>query len=566
MLNRRLTLQKTFALAILLIGIIGIALVIATDFTYRQLAYEQQRDSVTRLIALKANDLITKSVNLQQEIADRPQNQEAFILALRNEDRNRLSELLDQEFDRYSATTGLLKPEKILVFSPDFKLVASSTRGIELDGKTLPCQQLLKQPKILPAPDRAKPGSQLCEYNEQPLLAGLFTVGEIKPEAYIQLITSPAHSLIAIEDELGFPLKIFNNRDKLLYRSINWPEQKIGTKCLLSNYFIRDRNNRLTLKISAASDITDFKQHLDDIRYRVIAGSSILTLLTLLIALVLLQRGLAPLKKLQQAASRISKGEFVFINEDGYSEVSAPIRAFNLMSNKIQSLINDLRAEARNHRKTEKKLKKARDNAEQHARHTERQSNFLQMTLQSIVDGVITTTIDGYVQTINPMAEQLTGWTEEEARGKPLVLVMHALKEDTHKRIYDPTENIEYKTMLDEPVSAILIQKNTNIETPVEYVAAPMRDPDNQIAGIVIIIHDESVQRSLNRQLTFQATHDALTGLINRYEFERRLKNVISRQLQDHSVNTLCYIDLDQFKLVNDTCGHTAGDELLRNL
>jgi diguanylate cyclase (GGDEF)-like protein len=82
----------------------------------------------------------------------------------------------------------------------------------------------------------------------------------------------------------------------------------------------------------------------------------------------------------------------------------------------------------------------------------------------------------------------------------------------------------------------------------------------------VIIIHDESVQRSLNRQLTFQATHDALTGLINRYEFERRLKNIISSQAKDQTTNSLCYIDLDQFKLVNDTCGHTAGDELLKQI
>ncbi len=120
--------------------------------------------------------------------------------------------------------------------------------------------------------------------------------------------------------------------------------------------------------------------------------------------------------------------------------------------------------------------------------------------------------------------------------------------------------------MLDEPISAVLIQNSSGIETPVEYIVAPMRDHEDEIAGVVIIIHDESVQRSLNRQLTFQATHDALTGLINRYEFERRLKNVIIAQGNDSSINTLCYIDLDQFKLVNDTCGHTAGDELLKQI
>jgi diguanylate cyclase (GGDEF)-like protein len=125
---------------------------------------------------------------------------------------------------------------------------------------------------------------------------------------------------------------------------------------------------------------------------------------------------------------------------------------------------------------------------------------------------------------------------------------------------------VRQKTVLDEPVSTVLIQHKSNIETPVEYIIAPMRDTDDYIAGIVVIIHDESVQRSLNRKLTFQAPHDALTGLINRYEFERRLNNTITSQQHDDTINTLCYIDLDQFELVNDTCGHPAGDALLKEI
>jgi len=236
------------------------------------------------------------------------------------------------------------------------------------------------------------------------------------------------------------------------------------------------------------------------------------------------------------------------------------------MVGKIQSLINDLKHEVTKHEETENKLKQEKEKAESYAQHVKQQSNFLHMTLESIVDGVITTNTEGHVQSINPMAEQLTGWSEADAKGKPIVQVMHALNEETHKRIYDPTENIEFKTVLDEPVSAILIQQGSKIETPVEYIVAPMRDHHDNIAGIVVIIHDESVQRSLNRQLTFQATHDALTGLINRYEFERRLNNTISNQRNEPSINTLCYIDLDQFKLINDTCGHTAGDELLKQI
>ncbi len=564
---KQLTLQQTLAITILLIGAIGISLVFTTDYTYRQLAYEQQKDSLSNLIAVKSADLIGKLVGHHKDLGFKLRNEAAFVKALDENNKKNVTYWLDQAFNRYHVTIGLIKLEKIIIYDKNFEVLASSKRGLNIvSGEDLPCTQLLARIKSLPGLQRAKPNSQLCKYNKRPLLSTVIPVGSLIPEAYIHIVTDPAHILTQIETELGIPLKIFNLDYDLLHRSINWPVNKTTQNHLVSAYTIRDRHNHPILHISAASDITAFRSQLNETRFTIILGSSALTLTTLLIALIILHRGLLPLKNLSDAANRSAQGQFTSVKEDGYNEISTPIHAFNLMVNKIQALINDLKNEVEQHRSTQEKFKQAKEFAEQHAHQAKKQSNFLHMTMQSIVDGVITTDINGYVNSINPMAEQLTGWSEADAKGKALIQVMHALKEDTHKRIYDPTENIQYKTVLDKPVSAILIQNNSNIETPVEYIVAPMRDHEDKIAGIVIIIHDESVQRSLNRQLTFQATHDALTGLINRYEFERRLKNVISSQQDEKSQNTLCYIDLDQFKLVNDTCGHTAGDELLKKI
>lgn len=565
--KNHLTLQKTLAITILLIGVIGIMLVIATDFTYRKVAYEQQTQSVNQLIAIKSADLIQKLTERQKELGFRLQNESEFKSAFAANSIDDMVHWLDQEFNRYYVTIGLIKLEKILIYDNNFQLITSSDRGIDINSKdNLPCAQTINYVSNLPNIQRTKPKSELCEYNNQPLHTTVISIGSIRPKGYIQIITSPAHILAQIEAELGLPLKIYSNNNELLHQSVNWPAKSDTQKHLVSTYLVTDTQDNVSMKISGASDITTFKNHLDDTRYKIILGATALTLFTLLFAFVILHRGLLPLKNLRRAADSSARGEFASVEEGGYNEISAPIHAFNLMVGKIQSLINDLTNEVEDHKKTEQKFKQAKETAESHAKYAERQSNFLHMTLQSIVDGVITTTIDGYVKSINPMAEQLTGWTEAEALDKPLVQVMHALDEETHSRIYDPTENIEYKTVLDEPISAALIQNNSGIETPVEYIVAPMRDHEDEIAGIVVIIHDESVQRSLNRQLTFQATHDALTGLINRYEFERRLKHVISTQNMHESVNTLCYIDLDQFKMVNDTCGHTAGDELLKQI
>ena len=565
--SKRLTLQQTLAAAILLIGAIGIALVLMTDYTYRRLAYEQQQESVSKLIAIKSADLISKLSERQKDLGIRLENESKFKKAFDTKNIKDIVYWLDQEFNRYYVTTGLVKLEKILVFDDNFSLITYTDRGIDINKHgALPCSQTINRVKTLPNVERTKPSSRLCEYNNHPLYSTVVSIGSLKPQGYIQIISNPAHILAQIETELGIPLKIYNKHRVLLHQSANWPVKTEKMDHLISTYTLPDDNNDAFISISGTSDITAFKDHLNNIRYKVVVGATTLTLLTLLIALFILHRGLLPLKNLRRAAYCSARGEFTSVNETGYNEITTPIHAFNLMVRKIQSLIDDLTSEVDGHKQTEEKYKKATEDAERHATHAEHQSNFLQMTLQSIIDGVITTTIDGYIKSMNPMAEQLTGWTEFEARGKPLVQVMHVLQEETLSRIYDPIENIEHKSVLDEPINAILIQNSSNIETPVEYVAAPMRNRDDEIAGIVIIIHDESVQRYLNRQLTFQATHDALTGLINRYEFERRLKNIISSQVKDQTINSLCYIDLDQFKLVNDTCGHTAGDELLKQI
>jgi len=565
--KKHMALQKTLAISILLIGIIGIALVFATDYTYRQLAYEQQKDSITRLISIKSTDLIKELTERQKDLGFRLQSESEFLNALNTSNIKDIVYWLDQEFNRYYVTIGLLKLEKIIIYDTDFQLIASSERGINtINNERLPCPQIIQQVKSLPSIQRTKPSSQLCEYNNRPLLSTVISIGSLKAKGYIQIITNPSHILTKIETELGIPIKLYNRNHDLLHQSNSWPTDKTTLNHLVSAYTVKGSNNEPLLHISGASDITTFKDNLNSTRYSIIIGATALTLFTLLIALFILHRGLLPLNNLRRAANSSARGEFTSVDEKGFSEISTPIHSFNLMVGKIQTLIDDLKKEVEQHTKTEEKFKQAKETAELHAQNAKQQSNFLHLTLQSIVDGVISTDIDGHIKTINPMAEQLTGWSEAEAHGKPLVQVMHALSEDTHKRIYDPTENIKYKTVLDKPISALLIQNNSNIETPVEYIVAPMRDHDDEIAGIVIILHDESVQRSLNRQLTFQATHDALTGLINRYEFERRLKNILSTQASDNSINTLCYIDLDQFKLVNDTCGHTAGDELLKQI
>ena len=567
MFNNKLTLESTLAVTIFVIGLVGLMLVISTEHIYRKFALEHQESAFETLLSLKTNDLVNELIEHQKQLGLSLQSQEAFKSAYRNRNTSKLVSLLDQEFNRYFVTAGMLKLNKIIIYDESLNRLAVSERGIRLSNTdVVPCNALVESAKTLVIAERLKPHSQICLFDGKPLLATLVPIGSLKPGGYIQVISDPAQMLAKIPHEPGTRIQITSADGIVLHQSGEWHTDARGNDDFNFSRILPASNGSPALKISGVANLHDFNKQLTATRNKVIGFAIALIALALLFALHIIRKGLNPLKNLESATYSIKHGAFVSVDEQAFPEVATPIRSFNEMTEKIQSLIENLKKEVEEHKNTEKELLAAKQLAEVHAASAELQRNFSQLTLQSIIDGVITTDFSGNVTSMNPAAEQLTGWSIDEANGNPISSIMHIVDESTGNRIENPIENIEDRSVLDEPVSAILIQNDSGIETPVEYIAAPMQSNHSAIIGIVIIIHDESVQRSLKRQLTFQATHDALTGLINRYELERKLKNILSSPPSESVHNSLCYLDLDQFKLVNDTCGHLAGDELLKQI
>jgi Amt family ammonium transporter len=189
-----------------------------------------------------------------------------------------------------------------------------------------------------------------------------------------------------------------------------------------------------------------------------------------------------------------------------------------------------------------------------------------QTTLESIADGVVTTDAGGRVVYMNAVATQMTGWNLDEATGEPLHRVFPVVDSPTDR----PDNWIARRVLGDgetvmESKSRLLYCRDGNVHV-VQHTAAPMRNAAGRITGLVVVFHDKTQARAMERQLTYQAKHDALTGLINRREFEEQLARLIDQLDDGPAQHLLCYIDLDQFKLVNDVCGHAAGDALLRQV
>ena len=199
-------------------------------------------------------------------------------------------------------------------------------------------------------------------------------------------------------------------------------------------------------------------------------------------------------------------------------------------------------------------------------RELKQESDLLTVTLASIGDGVVTINPDSTVRYMNPAAEEMTLLNNDDIVGKPVSSVLHQVDMDTGQQ--EPLISLDSPQDDDPPAAGAEKQfKRANGETiDIEQSVADITDENGITHGAVVVLRDVSATRAMERKLAHEATHDPLTGLVNRREFESRVKMAINRASVDNTLHTICYIDLDRFKAVNDSCGHATGDRLLCDL
>jgi len=196
----------------------------------------------------------------------------------------------------------------------------------------------------------------------------------------------------------------------------------------------------------------------------------------------------------------------------------------------------------------------------------QREKDRAQVTLHAISEGVARVGFDGRIEYLNPTIEKLGEISTREARGQPV---------DTVLLLSRGSDRVSLQSLVAEAVARdtavsggedLTLSTRAGAEFGIELTVTPIHDIDGRTTGTVLVLRDVTEVRALSRELSYQATHDALTGLFNRREFERQLSQVLDHARFAKIDSALCYLDLDLFKVVNDTCGHAAGDELLKQL
>ncbi|XOZ33613.1 diguanylate cyclase domain-containing protein [Halomonadaceae bacterium KBTZ08] len=188
------------------------------------------------------------------------------------------------------------------------------------------------------------------------------------------------------------------------------------------------------------------------------------------------------------------------------------------------------------------------------------------VTLDSIGDAVISTNVAGRITYMNVVAERMTGWLFSEVRGQPFTRVFKVIDAATREPASNPAEEaVRDDCTVELAANSLLIQRNGG-EVAIEDTAAPIHDRWGRVSGAVIVFHDVRFSQAVTDRMAYLANHDALTGLPNRTALAENFDHAVALAGRHGRQAALLFVDLDNFKDVNDTLGHEAGDALLIKL
>jgi diguanylate cyclase (GGDEF)-like protein/PAS domain S-box-containing protein len=537
-LSRIYSFKFIIGLALLWLGALAYGLAIYSTHVYRDQAIQAKIDSLQSTLAHESAEAIRQLYEKQKQLAFKLQGEAPFGAALTKADAGAMQAWLAQIYGRYQLAAGELNLKTIVVRDLDGEVFAhSSDDGLNNYGGCPAALEAIggRLNRLL------KPKYSLCSYEGQLFSEVLVPVGTPEPEAYLHIVAYAADGLRRIEREIRIPISVDHGSGTNLYRSPDWIVPG-DDRYLYPSYKLYGDDAFLGATISVTFDQRPVIDRLEKTETGFFIITTIATVTALLLVLVMLNRAFMPMNKLRNSVGALLTGRYASISEEKLpSELRDLVVAYNEM-------VEGLEIETISRRQIEEKLRSEKD--------------FISTTLDSITNPVIVIDSKDRIKLVNPSAEKLFGDVEAELIDTSIheVLILYANRQTT--RIVDLGQLLSRKLSIS---SMFFYDPNRKI-VELEFSASPMIDMEAEDVGFVIILKDVSEDRKLRRKLSYEGSHDQLTGFLNRSAFEQKFETLVTEDNNSVPQHVLAFLDIDQFKVVNETCGSVAGDLLLKQV
>ena len=538
MLSRIYSFKFIIGIALLWLGALSYGLAIYSTQGYREHAIQAQIDSLQKMLEHESREAIRLLYEKQKQFAFKLQSERPFREALQQRDAAAMRAWLGRSYTRFQVAAGEFKLKTIVVRDLSGQIFAnSSDDGLDAYGG---CPAALESigGSLIRLP---KPRYALCSFDNQLFSEVLVPVGALEPRAYLHVVAYADEGLRRIEEQMRMPISIDHGSGSNLYRSPDWVGAA-AVSYLFPSFKLYGDDAFLGAVVSAAFDQQPVIDRLEQTETNFLMITTVATVTALVLVLLLLNRAFMPMNKLRNSVGALLTGRYAPIGEGKLpSELKDLVVAYNEM-------VEGLEIETISRRQIEERLRSEKD--------------FIATTLDSITNPVIVIDSKDRIKLLNPAAEKLLGDKEAELIDTSIheILILYANRQTT--RIVDISQLLSRKLSIS---SMFYYDPGRNL-VELEFSASPMIDMEAEDVGFVIILKDVSEDRKLRRKLSYEGSHDQLTGFLNRSAFEQKFETLVTEDNDSQPQHVIAFLDIDQFRVVNETCGSAAGDLLLKQV
>ncbi|MCP4490815.1 MAG: diguanylate cyclase [Gammaproteobacteria bacterium] len=505
---------------------------------YRELAIENQTNALQSLVELKTNDIIEQVRHQQKSFALALQGQHQFGQTLDTLDKTRMEAWMLQYFAEQTEADPNLNLKTIVIRNPRGEILAQASDIDLLGFNGCPATHVLSG---LPVEGEFKPRYTLCRHKGVFYSETLLPIDGLKQKAFLQILVNIAEAFKQLRHAFGFPLRILAYNGDEIYRSEQWPGV-VGDQYTGVRHRVFTTDNLAGIDIFVASDQQSFINQLDRAESHLLVLTSLWVMAIVGAVLLFLAIAFKPLNNLRNSVGAMLTGRYAMIADKKLpTELLDLVRAYN-------DTVVSLESEIIYRREIEEKLRSEKD--------------FIATTLNSIQNPVIVIDSKHKLTLTNPAGQKLFGEKDTNLIGKSIheLLILYSNRQTT--RIVDIAQLLDqskkWNTMFYHHPGRRVVE--------LEFSASPMIDMETEDIGYVIILKDVSEDRQLRRKLDYESSHDQLTGFLNRVAFEQKFETVVVEGSSGSAQHVFAYIDIDQFTVVNETCGNVAGDRLLKQV